>query len=60
MVSKGMKVNVNKTKVMISGESCKGVQNSGRRHVVFVVEMLVETQHTVLTARNGCTRSVVV
>jgi len=25
-----MKVNVNKTKVMISGESDKGVQNTGR------------------------------
>jgi len=28
--SKGMEVNMNKTKVIISGESCKGVQNSGR------------------------------
>jgi len=27
---KSMQVNVNKTKVMISGESCKGVHNTGR------------------------------
>jgi len=29
-------------------------------HVVFVVEVLVETQYSVLSARNGCTGSVVV
>jgi len=28
--SKGLKVNMNKTRVIISGESCKGVQNNGR------------------------------
>jgi len=30
MQSKGMKVNMNKAKVMISGESCKGVHNTRR------------------------------
>lgn len=28
--SKGMKVNINKISVMISGESCKRLQNTGR------------------------------
>jgi len=28
--SKGVKVNINKTKVIISGESCKKVQNPAR------------------------------
>jgi len=29
-------------------------------HVVFVVEVLVETQYSVLTVRNGFTESVIV
>ena len=29
-------------------------------HVVFVVEVLVETQYSVLSVRNGCTGSLVV
>jgi len=43
------------------------VQKAGRGyriwddgHLVFVVEVLVETQYSVLTVRNGCTGSVVV
>jgi len=40
-----MKVNMNKTTVIISGESHNGVHDTG--HVVFVVEVLV------LTVRNG-------
>jgi len=40
-----MKVNMNRTKVIISGKSHNGVHNTG--HVVFVVEVLV------LTVRNG-------
>jgi len=44
---KGMKVNTNKTKVMISGESRKGYRILERGYVVFVVEMLVETRYTV-------------
>jgi len=42
---------MNKIKIMISGESHKGV---------FVVEVLVEYQYSVLTVRNECTESVVV
>jgi len=53
-----MKVNMNKTKVMISGKSHNGVQNKKDGHVVFVVEVLIETQYSVLTVRNGCTGSV--
>ena len=32
---------------MINGESCKGVQDEG--HMVFVLEVLVETQYSVLS-----------
>jgi len=52
-----MKVNMNKTKVMISAESHNGVLEDGR--MVYVVEVLVETHYNVLTVRNGCTGSVV-
>jgi len=57
---KGMKVNMNRSKVMISGESCKGVHSTGRWPCSFVVGVLVETQYNVLTVRYGCTGSVVV
>jgi len=53
----GMKVNMNKTKVMISAESHNGVLEDS--HVVYVVEVLVETHYSVLTVRNGCRGSVV-
>jgi len=56
---KGMKMNMNKT-VMINRESRKGYRILEDGHVVFVVEVLVETQHNVLSVRNGCTGSVVV
>lgn len=54
-----MKMNMNKT-VMINRESRKGYRILEDGHVVFVVEVLVETQHNVLSVRNGCTGSVVV
>jgi len=38
-----MKVNINKTKVMISEESLKGYIILKDSHVVFVVEVLVQT-----------------
>jgi len=50
-----IKVNMNMTKVMISEESCMGYRILEDGHVVFVVEVLVETRYSVLTARNGCT-----
>ena len=59
MEGKGTKMNMNKT-VMISRESCKGYRILEDGHVLFVVEVLVETQHSVLSVRNGCTGSVVV
>jgi len=51
---------MNKTKVMISGESYKGCRILDDGHMVFVVEVLVETQCSALTIRNGCTGSVMV
>jgi len=49
-----MKVNMNRTKVMTSGESRNGVQYTILQdgHVVFVVEVLVETQYIVLNVRS--------
>jgi len=57
---KGVNVSMNKTKVMISGESCKEYTILEDGHVVFVVEVLLETQYSVLSIRNGCTGNVVV
>ena len=45
---------------MISGESHNRVHNTGNGYVVFVVEVLVETQYSVLSVRSGFTGSVVV
>ena len=45
-----MKMNMNKT-VMISRESRMGYRILEDGHVVFVVEVLVETQHNVLSVR---------
>jgi len=42
-----MKVNVNKTDVMSSGESCKGYRILEDSHVMFVVVVLVETLYSV-------------
>ena len=60
MENRGMRVNMNKTKVMISGERQKQVQKAVRCHVVSVVEVLVVIQYSVLAIRRGYTRSVVV
>jgi len=59
--SKSVEVKVNKTKIMISGESQKGNTILEDGHVVFVAKVLVETQCIyILTTRNECIRSVVV
>jgi len=58
--NRGMRVNMNKTKVMISGErqsQCKRLQD-GR--VVYVAEVLVVIQYNVLVVTSGYTSSVVV
>ena len=53
-----MRVNMNKTKVMISGErQCRRLQDG---HVVYVAEVLVVIQYNVLVVTGGYTRSVVV
>ena len=57
MQSKGMKVNVNNTKVMIGGESHKGLQNT-RRWPCGVCGRGVGRNSIRCTVRNGCTRSV--
>jgi len=57
--NRGMRVNMNKTNVMTSGNirsKCRRLQDS---HVVSVVEMLVVIQYSVLVVRSGYTRSVV-
>jgi len=59
--SKSVKVKVNKTKIMISGESQKGNTILEDGHVMFVAKVLVETQCSyILTTRNECIGSVVV
>jgi len=58
--NKGMRVNMNKTKVMISEKvksQCRRLQDG---LVVYVAEVLVVIQYSVLVVRSGYTRSVVV
>ena len=45
---------------MISGESRNGYRIQEDGHVVSVVEVLEETQYSVITVRNGCTESVLI
>jgi len=56
--NRGMRVNMNKTKVMISGERQKPMQKAAM--VVYAAEVLVVTQYSVLVVTSGYTRSVVV
>jgi len=51
MENRGIRVNMNKTKVMTSGECQKPVQKA----VVSVVEMLVVIQYGVLVVTSGYT-----
>ena len=60
MKNKGMRVNMNKTKVMISEKvksQCRRLQDG---LVVYVAEELVVIQYNVLVVTSGYTRSVVV
>jgi len=61
--SKGMRVNMNKTKVMISGERQMVRQKAVRwpcGPAGSAVKVLVAIQYSVLVARNGYIRNVVV
>ena len=62
---RGIRVNMNKTKVMISAERQKPVQKAARwplqdGRVVYVAEVLIVIQYNVLVVTSGYTRSVVV
>jgi len=57
--SKGVRVNMNKTKVMISGERQK-VRQKACGHVGSAVKVLVAIHYSELVARNGYIRNVVV
>ena len=56
--SKGMRDNMNKTKVMISGE-CQKVRQKAERWP-WPIKVLVAIHYSVLAARNGYTRNAVV
>jgi len=56
--NRGMRVNMNKTMVVISRLRQKRTQKAG--HVVSVVEVLVVNQYGVLVVRRENTRSVLV
>jgi len=58
--NRGIRVNMNKTKVMITGEQQKVMQKAVRFYMVYVVEVLVITQYSVLVVRSGYTGNVVV
>jgi len=55
-----MRVNMNKTKVMISGERQMVWQKAVNGHVGSAVKVLVAIHYSVLVARNGHMRHVVV
>jgi len=57
--SKGMRVNMNKIKVMISGERQK-VRQGCKMAMGSAIEVLVAIHYSVLVVRNGYTRSAVV
>ena len=58
--NRDMRVNMNKIKVMISGERQKPVQKAHDGRVVYVAEVLVVIKYNVLVVTSGYTRSVVV
>ena len=60
LMSKGMRVNMNKTKVMISGERQMVWQKATRWPCEVLVKVLVAILYSVLDARNGYIRNVVV
>ena len=56
-----MGVNMNKTKVMISGEWQKVMPKAARwRCIVFAVQVLVIIRYSILVVKSGYTRNVVV
>ena len=55
-----MRVNMNKTKVMISGERQKVRQKAVRWPCGVCIKVLVAIHYSVLAARNGYTRNAVV
>ena len=57
MENRGVRVNMNKTKLENVRSQCRRLQD-GR--VVYAVEVLVVIQYSVLVVRSWCTRSVVV
>jgi len=57
--NRGMRVNVNKTKVLVSGERQKPVQKAARWPCGVQAEVLVVIQYNVLVVTSGYTRSVV-
>ena len=58
--NRGIRVNMNKTKVMFSGERQKVMQKAEDGHVVSVVEALVIIQYSVLVVTSGYIGNVVV
>ena len=56
----GMRVNMNKTKVMISGEWRTSEASAEGCRMVYVAEVLVVIQYNVLVVTSGYTRSVLV
>jgi len=58
--NRGMRVNTNKTKVMISGERQKPVRRLQDGRVVYVAQVLVVIQYNVLVVTTGYIKSVVV
>jgi len=58
--NRGMRVNMNKTKVTINGERQNRCRTQQDGNVVYVAEVLVVIQYNVLVVTSGYTTSVVV
>ena len=61
MENKDKRVNMNKTRVMISGEREKPMQKAARDSLVLsAVDLLVVIRYSVVVVRSGCTGIVVI
>jgi len=59
--NKDKRVNMNKTRVMISGEREKPMQKAARDSLVLsAVDLLVVIRYSVVVVRSGCTGIVVI
>ena len=58
MKTRGLKVNINKTKLRVMGNEAGVRPQRGSTHVAFVAKQLEQTQYGVNVVKGGATRDV--